>query len=344
MSLVLEACEGVADAHAVGLVHRDIKPANLFLARSASRPPVVKVLDFGLSKESAQDERVALTQAGSIFGTPQYMSPEQVLSTKDVDARSDQHALGIVLFELLTGRTPYDGTTVNQLIVAIATVAPLRARPLRPEIPAGLDAAIARALEKKPAERFPSLAGFARAIAPFGGPTAQESANNVARILAARGSVPSDAGRSSGAPSDAQATWPLGVDATRSPARSQTDLTSSMDPTKRVRRTQQRVILAGGGVVIAAAAAALALLLWRGPRVEPAPVASLAAPGPVATSAVVVAPAGSAAEPVIPTAAEPTAVPTSVASAAPKRLKATSAKPVAPAVSKAIGIFGDRTK
>src|SRR5262249_52883967 len=135
--------------------------------------------DFGLSKEAPAGHAMSLTGGDAVFGTPQYMSPEQIQSTKHVDPRSDQHALAMILFELCTGRTPYTAENVTQLIVTIATKPPLRARDLRPDVPPALEAAIARALAKRREERFSTLAGFAEAIAPFGGPEAEETAKLV---------------------------------------------------------------------------------------------------------------------------------------------------------------------
>ena len=344
VSLVLEACEGVADAHAVGLVHRDLKPANLFLSQRGSRPPIVKVLDFGLSKEPKRNESVSLTQDGSVFGTPQYMSPEQVLSTKDVDARSDQHALAMILFEALTGRAPYEGTTVNQLIVAIATARPPRVRELRKEVPAGLDAAVARALAKKPEDRFPTLAGFARAIAPFGGPAAQVSAGNVERILRGSDALLGSLDRASGGPPSGDAKTVPFLSSGR-PALSETDLTSSIDPMRRGRRSR-RLLIAGA---VAAPAAALALFLAiRGGSapVAPAGVSAASTPGTAAagTSAPLpVSPAATVSASTLPSATPP--LPTASASAS-KRLKPVAVRPTAPApaVSRAIGVFGERTR
>ena len=111
---VLQACEALSEAHLAGLVHRDVKPANLFLARrTRGRPPILKVLDFGLSKAHDGMEGAELTQTKTQFGTPQYMSPEQVRSTKHVDARTDQHALALVLYEAVTGVPAYDGVSLS---------------------------------------------------------------------------------------------------------------------------------------------------------------------------------------------------------------------------------------
>lgn len=343
VSLVLEACEGVADAHAVGLVHRDLKPANIFLSQRGSRPPIVKVLDFGLSKEPKRNESVSLTQDGSVFGTPQYMSPEQVLSTKDVDARSDQHALAMILFEALTGRAPYEGTTVNQLIVAIATARPPRVRELRKEVPAGLDEAVARALAKKPEDRFPTLAGFARAIAPFGGPAAQVSAGNVERILRGGEALLVSLDRSP--PSGDAKTLPFLSTGKPALALSETDLTSSIDPMRRGRRS--RLLLIAGAVAVPAAALAL-FFAARGGSAPLAPVETseagvqgaqapaMSAPLPDSPAATVSAHAPPSATPALPAAS----------ASASKRLKPVSVRTTAPApaVSRAIGVFGERTR
>jgi len=166
VGLVLQACAGVATAHAQGLIHRDLKPANLFLARREGLPPIVKVLDFGISR-SLNARSARLTHQSMALGTPMYMAPEQIVSTRDVDARCDQHAIGMVLFELLTGRPPYDPPNAAALAIAIATHPPPSARALRPELPVRLDLAIQRALAKRPGDRFADVGQLARAIVAF---------------------------------------------------------------------------------------------------------------------------------------------------------------------------------
>jgi len=115
---LLQASEAIAEAHSIGIVHRDLKPANLFLTRRRDRTPQVKVLDFGISKVSGSARSSsdnALTRTSTLMGTPLYMSPEQMTSVRDVDARSDIWALGIILFELLTGAPPFVGETLPQV-------------------------------------------------------------------------------------------------------------------------------------------------------------------------------------------------------------------------------------
>ena len=182
VNYILQACEGVAEAHAAGLVHRDLKPANLFIDTRSVSGPVIKVLDFGLSK-SDDPKSDKLTQTSSSFGTPGYMSPEQIRSAKYAEPRSDQHALAMILFELLTGEMPYTAKNITSLLISICTTTPPHARALRLDVPKGLDAAIIRALSKRPDDRFPDLAGFAAAIASFGGPSGPAIAKRIARIL-----------------------------------------------------------------------------------------------------------------------------------------------------------------
>ena len=159
---VLQACNAMAEAHSEGVIHRDLKPSNLFVTVGRK----LKVLDFGISKlENDQEARVTATQA--VVGTPLYMSPEQVRSAKHVDARSDIWSLGIILYELVTGRTPFEGsTTAAAAAICIDEPPPIAA--FRQGVPPDLERAIMVALQKEPSNRFANVQLLAQAIAPFG--------------------------------------------------------------------------------------------------------------------------------------------------------------------------------
>ena len=155
ISLVLRhACKALAVAHRAGIVHRDIKPANLFVLDSEGEP-FVKVLDFGIAKRRGEVEGVAsVTTTGAMVGTPHYMSPEQIESSRDVGPSADLWALAVVAYHCLVGRRPFEGETVGGLCVAISTGRFLPPRLVFPDLPASVDAWFARALARDPRERF----------------------------------------------------------------------------------------------------------------------------------------------------------------------------------------------
>ncbi len=177
---LLQACEAVAEAHSLGIVHRDLKPANLFRILRADGTPSIKVLDFGISKVAADH---SLTQTSSMMGSPYYMSPEQMTSAKSVDARSDIWSLGVILHELLTGRTPYEGDTVPEICVQILHEPPPKLTALRPDLSPGLEKVVARALEKDRANRYPDIAALATDLAPFASERSRHSVERVSRVL-----------------------------------------------------------------------------------------------------------------------------------------------------------------
>jgi serine/threonine-protein kinase len=179
---VLQACEGLAAAHANGIVHRDIKPGNLFITSASDGTEQVKVLDFGISKSGTELNN--LTRTGAVMGSPMYMSPEQMRSTRNVDQRSDVWSLGVVAFELLTGRLPYEAETMTELVAMVLEHDPPRTRDLRPDVPAALDDAVAGALTKNPDNRYPNVAAFAQDIATaVGDPNLHEQAQRIQRIV-----------------------------------------------------------------------------------------------------------------------------------------------------------------
>jgi len=170
VGFVLQACDAIAEAHSAGIVHRDLKPANLFLTARMDGAPLVKVLDFGVSKTPATDGAADLHQltiSGIVMGSPGYMSPEQVRSTKDVDGRADIWSLGVILYELLTGLSPFVGQTLGDTFAKITSEDPPPIRDVRPDVPPGLAAVIAKCLERKPEQRVQDVGALASILAPF---------------------------------------------------------------------------------------------------------------------------------------------------------------------------------
>jgi len=185
VDLVLQALEAVAEAHAMGIVHRDLKPSNLFCVQRNDGLLCVKVLDFGISKVGAGTATIDLgmTRTSDVMGSPLYMSPEQMESARDVDATTDIWALGVTLFQLITGRTPFVASTMPELVLRIANGAPQRLRSARPDAPPGLERVILRCLEKDRKKRYRDARELARALVEFGPTWAHASADRIGRTV-----------------------------------------------------------------------------------------------------------------------------------------------------------------
>lgn len=164
---ILQACSGMAEAHAHGIVHRDLKPPNLFCSVNDGDAKV-KVLDFGISKVLLEGENKGVTHTTTTFGTPTYMSPEQIQSAKNVDSRADIWSLGVILYELLVGFPPFDGDNPGAIIWSICSDNPKPPIAFRPDLPKELSDAVMAALEKNREYRFQNVVEFAEAIEPFG--------------------------------------------------------------------------------------------------------------------------------------------------------------------------------
>jgi tRNA A-37 threonylcarbamoyl transferase component Bud32 len=236
---VVQACLGLAEAHAAAIVHRDLKPSNLFLTRRPEGTPLVKVMDFGIAKAGGRMD-ARLTDSAAIMGSPSYMAPEQLKSARDVDARADVWSLGVVLFELVTARRPFDGDTVADIAAKVTLDPPA---PLPLDLPRGFAELVLRCLEKDPARRYPTVGALAQALAPFGSPGSRSIAANAAELAGSGPHTTDPLARLMGAVT--QPRW------------------------KSVLSTgtrRKRWMLAGGGVLVLAAAVAAALVLAGGSR------------------------------------------------------------------------------
>lgn len=186
---VIQACQALAEAHGYGIVHRDLKLANLFLTHDAEGAPIVKVLDFGVSKilDSSADEETnaggrprptkvndrkmppdsIVTKVSDMLGSPSYMAPEQIISAKDVDAGSDIWSLGVILYRLIVGKPPFEANSLGELIQRIVRDPIPSLRKAKPEVPKGLERVVERCLERDRRKRISDAMELARLLEPF---------------------------------------------------------------------------------------------------------------------------------------------------------------------------------
>ncbi|MBX7197723.1 MAG: serine/threonine protein kinase, partial [Sandaracinaceae bacterium] len=179
---ILEPLLGaVAAAHARGIIHRDIKPDNVFLKRLEDGTIAPKLLDFGISKLTREE---ALTLTGAVMGTPEYLAPEQILDSSRVGPRADVYQLGVLFFEMLTGTTPLRRASYEAQLTAILTDEPLRLRQARPELPAELEAIVARTLRRSPEERTADVASLAAELRAYSDARRAEAASAPTMLVA----------------------------------------------------------------------------------------------------------------------------------------------------------------
>jgi eukaryotic-like serine/threonine-protein kinase len=356
VSYILQTCEALADAHAAGVIHRDLKPGNLFLTRKNDGTPVIKVIDFGISKVGVTGEAGPpeagsgeMTQTAMMMGSPLYMAPEQMASARDVDARSDIWSLGIILHTLLTGQPPFKAPSVMQVYELIMAGAP----PLRsvlPGAPEGLEKILLKCLQKQRKDRYDNVADLAAALVEFGPAAARESAERSARILrvnSGKGSEPPLL--ATGSPALADAATPGAPDDSQKPERpralslpgiSGASLSASLpgDPnasqgpwdrgaSEHVRKRPSRSVLAIGGVGVVVIAAGIFAAL----RGEHTPGSPLPAAADSAIASSPVAAATSPRDPLVPSVVPVAPAPSLAAPTA--TVAASAAMPVAVAPS-----------
>jgi len=183
VDFILQACAGLSEAHHAGIVHRDLKPENLFVTQRSDGSPLVKVLDFGISKRlDAKARGAARTNPTELMGSPMYMAPEQMQGSTEIDARTDIWALGVVLYELCTGESPFFAETMAAIYGRVIAVEPASPCTLNADVPEALANVIERCLSKDPSARPSSVAELAALLAPFGSADAAAYARSTVRI------------------------------------------------------------------------------------------------------------------------------------------------------------------
>ena len=273
---VLQASEAVAEAHSLNLIHRDLKPANLFLTQRPDGSPLVKVLDFGISKainveENALEPAPSLTATHSLLGSPAYMSPEQIRRPKSVDIRTDIWSLGSILYELLVRDPPFTADSPLALLAAVVSDPLPSIRLARPDVPPELEAVIAKCLEKNPDNRYQTVSELADALAPFA-PRSMPSVTRISGILRATSLRPPATDKSPSSDRTLQSPTPVTGDqptqvdrvkivtpapAARSEKSTRTDWEATPSEAGRSRR---RVVVVGA---LGAVALLLGLLVWQ---------------------------------------------------------------------------------
>lgn len=256
--IVVQMLSALEAAHETGIVHRDLKPANVFLSPRGIDPDYVKIVDFGISK--VRDARAGLslgmTQDGDILGTPLYMSPEQARGDVDVTPASDIYAVGVILFEMLTARLPFNADSLTHLLGKIMGEKPANIAELRPDLPGEIVDAINCALEKDVGDRFDSVKSFRRVVGEFSPETSSIAGLKTTRISARHAGLSERIGKSKGEQSGAS------------------DITTSMELELTTNRTKASGISARGknvlvpilftvGTIVLVGALFLGVFGWR---------------------------------------------------------------------------------
>jgi serine/threonine protein kinase len=283
LEYLLQCMEAVAEAHAAGIVHRDLKPSNLFLTTRPDGTRIVKVLDFGIAKalDPTGRQAVSLTATSMTLGSPLYMSPEQVRSSKSVDARTDIWALGIIAYEFLAGVQPFEAETVTGLCAKIVADEPEPLRSVRPDVPAAFEAVVMRCLEKNVANRYQSVGELAAALRPFASSDGLVSVSKIARISGHRPTLASKQDGHISAPSPSASATPTprlaSPDAVSDPAAGYAETVASWQTTgtRRGRRAMAATAGTVGGIALLAGVVLLAK--WPGQRSQPSAAPTVAA-------------------------------------------------------------------
>jgi eukaryotic-like serine/threonine-protein kinase len=325
VDFVLQASEAIADAHALGIVHRDLKPANLFCIQRSDGQLSIKVLDFGISKFTAPGTGGNdMTRTTALVGSPYYMSPEQLQSSKAVDARADIWSLGIILFELVSGRIPFEAEAVTELAIKIAMDPTPMVRAFRAEVPPALEQVIATCLEKDRSRRYQTVGDLAIALQGFGSRQAHVSVERILGTL-----------RQAGMFGAASASTPLqGATSQPVPMGLVPNTSASWGKSSSLARPGGKAVMAIAIASFLVICAVGGVLVLRRPRTasNPAPVPAAAAivtPSPAASAVVAATQVLATPEPIASEA--PSAATTATVAAAP------TVAPTAPPAASPVG-------
>jgi serine/threonine protein kinase len=222
--ILTQVCDALQAAHSHGVIHRDLKPENIFLVRHDRTPYFVKVLDFGIAKLLDRGLAPAQTSLGTLLGTPEYMAPEQ-WSEQPVDGRTDLYALGIIAYSLLTGRRPFIGEGLGELLTAHLKQVPVSPNRVNPEVPAALSDVVMRAMAKRPEERFQSASELRTALEQAMG-SARPALPTLPSVKASTGPQATLASRATPPASPRSATPPASPPSSRPPEPPMSDITA----------------------------------------------------------------------------------------------------------------------